>query len=106
MPPSPCVPAGPTGCDVVPPKEGDADCSGTVGTDDVSALLRDFAGLQAAACRIFANVKCDDALNVLDALFILQYKAGVTANVPAWCPPIGAMIFPQLVSVARNIRVR
>jgi hypothetical protein len=92
--PSPCVPAGPTGCDVALPKEGDADCSGTVDTGDVSALLSDFAGLQAAACRIYANVKCDDELNVLDALFILQYKADFAAQIPAWCPPIGAMIIP------------
>jgi hypothetical protein len=92
--PSPCVPAGPTNCDVVPPKEGDANCDTRVDVDDVSALLGDFAGLQAAPCRIFANVKCDDALNVLDALLILQYTARFTANVPAWCPPIGAMIFP------------
>jgi hypothetical protein len=73
---------------------GDANCDYVVDVDDVSALLRDFGGLGAATCRIFANVKCDDALNILDALFILQYKAGVTPQIPAWCPPIGAMIFP------------
>jgi hypothetical protein len=92
--PTPCPTVSPTNCDTVPPRAGDADCSGDVNVADVSALLGDFAGLKTANCRIFANVKCDDALNILDALLVLQFSAGLTPLVPAWCPPVGAMIFP------------
>jgi hypothetical protein len=88
--PTPCPNVSPTNCDRVPPHAGDADCSGTVNVGDVSALLGDFAGLKAAHCRIFANVKCDDALNIQDALFVLQFAAHLTPAVPAWCPPVGA----------------
>jgi hypothetical protein len=56
-------------------------------------VIGDAAGSTPPPCRDLGNVKCDDLLNVLDALFILQYKAGITPQIPAWCPPIGAMIF-------------
>jgi hypothetical protein len=92
--PTPCPTVSPTNCDTVPPRAGDADCSGDVNVGDVSALLGDFAGLGAAPCRSYANVKCDDPLDIVDALFVLHFSAGLTAQIPAWCPPIGAMIFP------------
>lgn len=85
--PTPCPTVSPTNCDTVPPLPGDATCDHDVDVDDVSALLRDFAGLGAAPCRSYANVKCDDALDVMDALLILQHVAGINAQLPAWCQP-------------------
>jgi hypothetical protein len=60
-----------------------------VNVGDVGALLGDFSGLEVAHCRIRANVKCDDALNILDALLVLHFAADLTPVVPAWCPPVG-----------------
>ena len=71
------------------PLAGDANCSGRVDVGDVSDLLRDFAGMKAASCRIYANVKCDDGLGLMDVLLILQFAAGLTPMVPAWCTPVG-----------------
>jgi hypothetical protein len=81
----------PTNCDVVPPKGGDANCDYTVNEQDALAVLGDIAG-EPAPCRIYANVSCSDPLAALDALLILQFKAGVTPHIPAWCPPIGAQL--------------
>ncbi len=91
---TPCPTVSPTGCDVITYPIGDANCDYVVDEKDALAVIGDVAGGKPAPCRDLGNVKCDDLLNVLDALFILQYKAGITAHIPAWCPPIGAMIFP------------
>jgi hypothetical protein len=90
---TPCPTVSPTNCDVVTYPVGDADCNYTVNELDALGVIGEAAGGTPMPCHDLGNVKCDDDLTVLDALFILQYKAGVTAHIPAWCPPIGAMIF-------------
>jgi uncharacterized repeat protein (TIGR01451 family) len=61
--------------------------------DAVDALhvLSRAAGLQPyAACVDAGNVKCDDGIDAADAMYILQYVAGLTVNLPAGCPAIGS----------------
>jgi hypothetical protein len=69
-----------------------------VNEQDALAVIGDVGVGKPAPCRSLGNVKCDDPLDVLDALFILQFKAGVTAQIPAWCPPIGAMVFTNFAA--------
>ncbi len=87
---SPCPQVGPTNCDVIPPKAGDADCDGQVTVNDVKVLLGDLAELDTADCRGLANVKCDDPFDIVDVLLVLQFNAELTPSIPAWCPPVGA----------------
>jgi hypothetical protein len=68
---------------------GDANCSTDVDLDDVTAVLGDLAGLGAAPCRSKGNVKCNDGLDGVDALFILEDYAGLDVDLPQGCPAIG-----------------
>jgi hypothetical protein len=46
--------------------------------------------LPIAACIDLANVKCDDGITSVDALFILRYVAMLPNILPAGCTPIGS----------------
>lgn len=95
---TPCPTVSPTACDIVTYPIGDADCNYAVDERDALGVIGEAAGGTPVPCHDLGNVKCDDGLTVLDALFILQYKAGLTAHIPAWCPPIGAMIFSNFAA--------
>jgi hypothetical protein len=43
-----------------------------------------------ATCVLAGNVKCDDALSAVDALFILRHVASLPVNLPQNCPEIGS----------------
>lgn len=68
---------------------GDADCDGDVDLVDVKVVLVDTGDLEPAPCPVSGNVKCDDPLNGYDALMIVKKKAGLAAQVPSGCKPIG-----------------
>ncbi len=85
--PTPCQMVSPTNCDVVYPPLGDADCSYHVDLGDVKEVLRDSAGIEEAQCQVPGNVKCDDGLNPMDALLILEHVADTNPQLPVWCAP-------------------
>lgn len=84
---TPCPTVSPTNCDVPQFPAGDADCDFGVDLDDVTEVLRDSAEVEGAQCPISGNAKCDDGLNALDALLILQHLANTNPQLPAWCRP-------------------
>ncbi len=53
-------------------------------------VLRRVAALQPYAnCIDAGNVKCDGAIDSVDALFILRYVAMLPVTLPPGCPAIG-----------------
>lgn len=71
-----------------PPLQGDADCSGTVNIGDADIVVRDAADVEDVGCSDRADVDCDESVDLLDALALFKYVAGLATSAPP-CPGIG-----------------
>jgi hypothetical protein len=80
----------PTATPVAEGLQGDADCNGVVNSVDALHVLREVAGLGAAACIERGDVNCDGARTSVDALGILRFVAVLPPlTAPPGCPAVG-----------------
>jgi hypothetical protein len=68
---------------------GDANCDDVVNGDDGAAALGAIAEVGSPGCVDLANVKCDDALDVTDVMFIFRFAALLGVQLPGQCRAIG-----------------
>ena len=69
---------------------GDSDCSGEVAADDVLQALRFLAQLfPVADCIALADLDCDGAVTLADALLGRRHIAGLPLQLPEACPGPG-----------------
>ena len=89
--PSPTPTPGPTATPAA--LTGDADCNGTISSQDPLRILRFVSGIAAdAGCGGAPNnadVNCDGQIEARDALDILRFIAQLPPGGGAGCPPIG-----------------
>jgi len=68
---------------------GDSNCDGIFNIVDALEGLRAILDFdQLAACVAAANIKCNDPLDIIDILYLLQILIGIPVTLPPGCPPV------------------
>ena len=83
--------------------QGDANCSGEVGSPDALAILRQTAGIADAGCSEAADTNCDNGVDAVDALNVLRSVAGLVTTPPEFCPHIGDPLGGLVIQIDPSI---
>jgi hypothetical protein len=68
--------------------------SGDAGSDVMfSRIIAEWSETSAGASQLYGDANCDGAVNSVDALLVLRWKAGLSVNQVQPCPTIGTL-FP------------
>jgi len=83
--------------------QGDADCSGGVGSPDAVGILGHVASVDDAACADAADTNCDNHVDIRDALNVLLFLSDLDPATPDFCDPIDTERGPVVIAIDESL---